>query len=275
MCIITEITTSLANRTVCAPVSTCGAWALSPWVPDSGPRSLGLGGTLGPPSDITTLSVFFGERRDLLIYTFTSWWRSTSACWTPTFRSSSCFSFWESVLTSACTLGKGPGSSGPRFPSQGDSPREARPPRPLDSWLFSSAQTMAAWTFGKYCCNKKDKTKQPGLSRLLLCNELYWEKGIWSKINSAVIVGTLLPIKDRIRQTRVSLFKQCVSLLTCSTQLSHTQAISSPENSRDCVCCRSEVPLLTRLTKMWARPFKNDTDDWINNPDKPSFYTKK
>lgn len=27
-------------------VSTCGAWALSPWVLDRGPRSLGLGGTL-------------------------------------------------------------------------------------------------------------------------------------------------------------------------------------------------------------------------------------
>lgn len=64
-----------------------------------------------------------------------------------------------------------------------------------DPWIpecLAQRQTMAAWTFGKYRCNKKDKAKQPGLSRLLLCNELCWEKGIWGKINSAVIVGTLL-----------------------------------------------------------------------------------
>ena len=159
MCIITEITTSLAHRTVCAPVSMCGAWALSPWVPDGGPRSLGLGGTLGPPSDVMTLSVFFGERRDLLIYTFASWWQSASACWTPTFRRSSCFSVWESVLTSACTLGKGPSSSGPRFPSQGDSPWDARPPRPLDSWLFSSASDNGCLNLWQILLQQKRQNK--------------------------------------------------------------------------------------------------------------------
>lgn len=108
---------------------------------------------------LTEAECHFGECRDLLISTFASWWRSTSACWTPTFRSSSCFSVWVSVLTSACTLGKGPGSSGPGFPSQGDGPREARPPRPLDSWLFSSASDNGCLNLWQILLQQKRQNK--------------------------------------------------------------------------------------------------------------------
>lgn len=101
-----------------------------------------------------------------------------------------------------------------------------------DPWIpdcLAQRQTMAAWTFGKYLLQQNRQNKTTGLSRLLLCDELCWRKGIWSDINSAVIVGTLLPvpIKERIRRTRGSLFKQHVFLLTCSTQLSRTQVTNT------------------------------------------------
>lgn len=271
MCIITEITTSLANRTVCVPVSTCGAWALSPWVPDSGPGSLGLGGHWGCLQTsrhwVSFLEMVLPLNRDRM-----SLWRAHGFT----------YFYFRSLVTVHLCLPNPPSKAALAFPSENVSwlppahwGRGPAPPglgfrlrvmvlkkRDLhDPWIpdcLAQRQTMAAWTFGKYCCNKKDKAKQPGLSRLLLCNELCWEKGIWSKINSAVIVGTLLPvpIKERIRQTRVSLFKQRVFLLTCSTQLSRTQAINSPENSQDCLCCGSKASLFTRLTKTWARPLK-------------------
>lgn len=203
MCIITEITTSLANRTVCAPVSTCGAWALSPWVPDSGPGS-DLGGLWGRPqmshhwaSLLETVLPLNRDRMSLWrahghLFLLSRFGESPPLLAEPTFQCSSCFSVWESVLTSACTLGKGPAPPGLGFRLRVMVVKKQDLHDPWIPECLAQRQTMAAWTFGKYRCNKKDKAKQPGLSRLLLCNELCWEKGIWGKINSAVIVGTSL-----------------------------------------------------------------------------------
>ena len=74
------------------------------------------------------------------------------------------------------------------------------------------------------------KKKQSQKTQILVCVDSIWAMPPGSKINSAVIVGTLLPvpIKERIRQTRVSL-RPAVSL-QCNRLFSvcRTRGFQSP-----------------------------------------------
>lgn len=119
MCIITQITTSLANRTVCVYVWCVGPEPVGPRQGPQKPRTWGDTGAALRCLNIECLSLKWpclwtgtecplGERADLLISTSALWWQPTSACRAPIFQSSSRFPVWEPVLTSACTLGKGP-----------------------------------------------------------------------------------------------------------------------------------------------------------------------